>query len=101
MKPQLLCLILLTGCATARDELLPTLGATLNKVHTAQAAAVEAREAVKTVSELFCREPRPETAPVCAQAERALLVSREALDISADALDAASEVYTEVNEAVK
>jgi uncharacterized protein YceK len=102
MKRQLvICLLLLSGCATVRDELLPTVGNVLNQAHQAQAAAVDARDYAKAAVDFVCRQPLPETEAVCSEAHRALGVSLDALIISADGLDAASEIYTEANEASK
>jgi hypothetical protein len=93
-------LLLCSACATARDQALPVVGEVLRRAHEAQAAAVDGRAAAKRVTELFCRAPLPETAAVCSEAERALLFSKDALNISADGLDAASKIYTEINDEV-
>jgi hypothetical protein len=93
-------LLLCSACATARDSTLPALGEVLRKAHVAQAAAVDGRAAARHVADLLCRAPLPETAAVCSEAERALLISKDALNISADGLDAASKIYNDVNDEV-
>jgi hypothetical protein len=102
MKCQFVILLsILTGCAGVQENLLPTVGKILDQAHQAQAAAVDARASAKAAVDFVCRQPMPETEAVCSEAHRALTVSLDALIISADGLDVASEVYTAVNEEVK
>lgn len=91
----------LTGCASLPAELLPRTGNALLVVQSAHAQVSDARELAADLVGQVCALEIEQAQDVCEEVQLKLVDMGLATDLAADYIDAAAEVYNELNEAVK